>query len=125
MLVGPLLAVGMQASSVTTPAGVILASLLARFSVNQRLPSGPAMMPWTPAAAVGTANVVIAPAVVIRPIWLLPASVNQRLPSGPTAMSSRSPLVATGNSVSTSLPGSFGTTRPTSAAPPPLEATNQ
>src|SRR6187402_3412730 len=109
MFVGPLAAVGMQASSVTTPAVVILANLLARFSVNQRLPSGPAMMPWTPLAAVGTGNFVIAPVVVMRPISLLPASVNQRFPSGPVAMSSRFPVLVTGNSVRTSLPGALGT----------------
>jgi hypothetical protein len=104
---------------------VIVPSLFACCSVNQRLPSGPAMMPWSPAAAVGTANFVIAPAVVMRPIWLLPASVNQRLPSGPTAMSGRWPLVVTGNSARTSLPSWLGMTRPTTAAPPPSEATSQ
>ena len=59
---------------------------LPRASVNQRLPSGPAMIPPGTLLAVGTANSVIAPEGVIRPIWLLRASVNQRLPSGPALM---------------------------------------
>ena len=46
---GMLPAVGM-ANSVTMPAVVIRPILLHRFSVNQRLPSGPAVIPW---AAVG------------------------------------------------------------------------
>jgi hypothetical protein len=69
MFVGPLFAVGMQASSVIAPATEMRAILLARFSVNQRF--------------------------------------------------------VTGNSVTTSWPGSPGTTRPTNALPLPSEATSQ
>ena len=65
---------------------VIRPILLAPFSVNQRLPSGPAVMPKMPLLAVGIENSVTTPAVVIRPIWLALSSVNQRLPSGPAAI---------------------------------------
>ena len=54
------------------------------FSVNQRLPSGPAVMPFGPLLAVmPVENSVTMPAGVIRPIRLPVYSVNQRLPSGP------------------------------------------
>src|SRR5438034_1309319 len=63
--------------------------LFAEFSVNQRLPSGPAVIPSGPLLLVGIGNSVMVPLVVIRPI-LFPAglvcSVNQRLPSGPAVM---------------------------------------
>src|SRR5437763_968384 len=52
-------------------------------SVNQRLPSGPDVIPLGSLEAVGMANWLIMPAGVIRPIWLTMSSVNQRLPSGP------------------------------------------
>src|SRR2546426_37963 len=39
-------------------------------SVNQRAPSGPAVMLYGPAAAVGIVNSVMTPPVVIRPILL-------------------------------------------------------
>ena len=55
-------------------------------SVNQRLPSGPAVMPSGKAAAVGMLNSVITPLGVMRPTRLPNDSVNQRLPSGPAAM---------------------------------------
>src|SRR5260221_594880 len=51
--------------------------------VNQRLPSGPAVMPSS--LLPGTGNKVMLPLGVMRPI--VPAlSVNQRLPSGPAVM---------------------------------------
>src|SRR5579883_384976 len=62
-------------------------------SVNQRLPSGPFVIPVGRIFVVGSGNSVTFPAGVTRPIklWLVcwlgselvPASVNQRLPSGP------------------------------------------
>src|SRR5579871_6106538 len=59
--------------------------LLSLFSVNQRLPSGPAAISsgWLLG---GSANSVTAPLGVMRPISLTPTSVNQRLPSGPAVM---------------------------------------
>src|SRR5713226_9129492 len=55
--------------------------LLALFSVNHTLPSGPAVIRRGKLLKVGTVNSVIAPAVVIVPILLAEPSVNQRLPS--------------------------------------------
>src|SRR5215470_12323358 len=89
MIWGPLPAI---ANSVTTPlTGLIRPILLAPFSVNHRLPSGPAVMPAGLLASVGMGNSVIAPAGVIRPMWLTPFvsapdSTNQRLLSGPLVM---------------------------------------
>ena len=70
-------------------------------SVNQRLPSGPAVIPSGSALAVGTANSVMAWVVgLIIPIWLALYSVNQRLPSGPAVIPSGSDLaVGMANSV--------------------------
>ena len=50
--------------------------LLPLYSVNQRLPSGPAAIPYGRLPAVGTGNSVTTPAVVIRPI-LLPTSFGE------------------------------------------------
>jgi hypothetical protein len=56
-------------------------------SVNQRLPSGPAVICSAPAKIVGISNSVIAPrGVVICPILLMVDSVNQRLLSGPAVI---------------------------------------
>ena len=56
-------------------------------SVNQRLPSGPVVIPAGPLLAVGMGNSVMACVVgLIIPIWLAPDSVNQRLPSGPAVI---------------------------------------
>src|SRR2546423_13528184 len=60
-------------------------------SVNQRLPSGPAVIPssWisdADVAGVGSGNKVLMPEGVMRPIALYP--VNQRLPSGPVIIPS-------------------------------------
>jgi hypothetical protein len=63
-----------RGNSVTAPAVVIrpillkYTPLLSSFSVNQRAPSGPAVMPLTTALAVGRENAVTVPDVVIRPM---------------------------------------------------------
>ena len=55
--------------------------------MNQRLPSGPTVIPAGPLEAVGVGNSVIAWVVgLISPILLAPNSVNQRLPSGPAVI---------------------------------------
>src|SRR5437867_12110894 len=72
--------------SVTVPDVVILPIRLPLSSVNHRLPSGPAVMPWGSLLAVIPAEYsVTVPPVVIVPI-LSPTSVNHRLPSGPDVM---------------------------------------
>src|SRR3979411_2480114 len=68
--------------SVMTPKVVSLATLPA--SVNQRLPSGPAVMPSVAALGGGGKYSVKAPAVVT--LATLPFSVTQRFPSGPAAI---------------------------------------
>jgi hypothetical protein len=97
---GLLAAVG-TGNSVTTPE-VILPILFPAYSVNQRLPSGPVVIPngWLP--AVGTRNSVGAPPSV-RPILLPRASVNQTLPSGPGAIPT-GPLKRVGTGVSVITP---------------------
>src|SRR5713101_8651302 len=75
--------------------------LLPENSVNQRLPSGPVVMPNGLLLAVGMKNSVTAPAVVMRPILLASYSVNQRFPSGPAAMSKLRVVESKGNSVTT------------------------
>src|SRR5215468_1448581 len=73
-------------------------------SVNQRLPSGPAVIPKGPLLTVGIENSVIVPVGVMRPILLLD-SVNQRLPSGLAVIDAGSLLaVETGNSVTAPAP---------------------
>src|SRR6516165_10680873 len=56
------------------------------FSVNHRLPSGPAVIPKGPLLAVGMGNSVMVPLVVMRPIWPMFWSVNHRWPSGPAVI---------------------------------------
>ena len=58
------------------------------YSVNQRLPSGPAVIPSGSLLAVGTGELGDDAGRVIRPILLPSDSVNQRLPSGPAVMPS-------------------------------------
>src|SRR2546430_1940861 len=107
------------ANSVMSPVGVIRPTLLPQDSVNQRLPSGPAVMPSGLLLPLGgqlrlggRGNSVITPAGVSRPKLLPPFSVNQRLPSGPTVMLSGPlsdvGLESGGNSVITPA----GVTRP-------------
>src|SRR6185312_17119918 len=68
-------------------------------SVNQTLPSGPALIPFG-CAAVG--NSLKAPDTVIRPMRLGNGSVNHSAPSGPAAMLAGSvPGAGNGNSVIT------------------------
>jgi hypothetical protein len=58
-------------------------------SVNQRLPSGPEVIPSESEREPAVGNGVIAPAVVISPTLFAPPavySVNHRLPSGPDAI---------------------------------------
>ena len=55
--------------------------------MNQRLPSGPAVIHLGPALAVGMVNSVMASVVgLISPIVSAPGSVNQMLPSGPAVI---------------------------------------
>src|SRR5207249_1434341 len=69
-------------------------------SVNQRLPSGPVVMPKGKLLAVGIGNSVTVPLGVIRPMLFPSFSVNQTLPSGPDVMPDDSLLaVGRGNSV--------------------------
>ena len=75
-----------RGNSVMVPSVAMRPILWPLFSTNQRLPSGPSVMPSGEAAAVGTGNSVKTPAGVMRPILFLPCSVNQRLPSGPEVM---------------------------------------
>src|SRR6266568_3243481 len=81
--------------------------LLPPNSVNQRAPSGPAVMPAGSLLAVGTANSVTTPAVVMRPILSADTadSVNQRAPSGPAVMPTGL-LLAVGTANSRILPES-------------------
>ena len=72
--------------SVTTPRGVIRATLRPFGSVNHRFPSGPAVTPCvgelTPAV-----NAEIIPLKVLRPTPSgLPVAANQRFPSGPAVI---------------------------------------
>jgi hypothetical protein len=53
MAVGALLLVGIE-YSVNVPEVVILATLLATFSTNHKLPSGPLVIPWGVLETVGT-----------------------------------------------------------------------
>src|SRR5262249_9441086 len=76
-------------TALTTPAGVMRpirpgTALLLPCWVNQRLPSGPAVMKFSLVPGVmPAATSVTTPAGVIRPILFARTSVNQRLPSGP------------------------------------------
>src|SRR5712691_8391664 len=88
-------------------------------SVNQRLPSGPAVMLEGPAvipgplAPVGRGNSLMLPPGVMRPILLALYSVNQRLPSEPAVMPSGL-LAAVGTENAVIVPGRDG------VPPPPL-----
>src|SRR5260221_663909 len=83
--------------------GVINAILFARSSANQRLPSGPGVMPKGALGELGVGNSVIVPLVVMRPTFFPWNSANQRLPSGPAVMS-RVPLLGVGIGNSVILP---------------------
>src|SRR5438045_3770347 len=58
--------------------------LSAKISVNQRFPSGPAVI--RSGRLVNPPNSTMLPIVSIRPIWLTPFSANHSAPSGPTVM---------------------------------------
>src|SRR4051794_39558196 len=66
--------------------GTMRPILPAACSVNQRLPSDPAVILSGCEAELGSGNSVIVPRVVMRPILPVAFSVNQRLPSGPAVM---------------------------------------
>ena len=66
--------------------------------MNQRAPSGPAVM-YVGELPEGIANGVTVPLGVIRLIWLSESSSNQRLPSDPSVMIRGDP--PTGNSLVT------------------------
>jgi hypothetical protein len=80
--------------------GVMRPILLALYSVNQRLPPGPAAIPSGLLLAVGKGNSVIVPLGLMRPILLLLPSIDQRLPSAPAVISEGWLwAIGTGNSV--------------------------
>ena len=83
--------------SVKAPPVVILPMLFPQASVNQMLPSVPAVIasPGGPPELVGIGYSVNVPPVVILPILFEPSSVNQRLPSGPAEIAP-GPLAAVG-----------------------------
>src|SRR6266567_149486 len=60
--------------------------LFAFSSVNQRLPSGPVVIPRGSLLLVGIGYSVMVPLGVIFPILFVLYSVNQRLPSGPVVI---------------------------------------
>ncbi len=68
-------------------------------SVNQRLPSEPAVMLHGRPPLVGIRNSVITPAGVIRPILFASASVNHTFPSGPAVIPVVLVTLDKGNSV--------------------------
>ena len=79
---GLALGVGIGNSPVMTPAVVILTISFMEYSVNHRLPSGPAVIPIEyPPVTIW----VIEPAGVTRPTQP-EGVVNQRFPSGPVAI---------------------------------------
>src|SRR3982074_2122498 len=109
-------------NSVTTWPGVILPMRPWFCSVNQRLPSGPTVMPAIPAPVPLAAWVSLTwtPAVVISPILppLAPCSVNQRLPFGPDAMESGMRVgTVIGNVVATVPGAALGSMVPMVALP--------
>src|SRR5436309_13582373 len=78
---------GQQGQVVTHFPDVIRPILETPDSVNQRLPSGPAVIHEGWLLGVDTGNSVRVPVGVMRPIWLSLLSMNQRLPSGPAVIS--------------------------------------
>jgi hypothetical protein len=74
----------------------MLPMALPNCSVNQRLLSGPSVIPIGPAPGVmPMLNSVMPPDVVILPIWLALFSVNHSAPSGPVVIPSN-PLLDVG-----------------------------
>ena len=105
MPAGLLFAVG-TTYSVNAPEVVTLATLFPMLSVNQRLPSGPAVIPKGALLAVGTANSVAVPEGVMRPILLAADSVNHTIPSGPIPTNAWFGRLAFGVGIGNSLRGS-------------------
>src|SRR5579871_2221098 len=78
---------------VTVGGGAVRPIPLALCSANQRLPSGPAVIPSGKLPAeMPLLNSAIVPLVVMRPMRLPALSVNHRLPSGPAVMPISKPL---------------------------------
>ena len=76
---------GRRYSVMTSVVGSIMPILPAPSSVNQRLPSGPTVIPYGSESAVGVGISLIVPVEGSRtPIWPTRSSVNQTLPSGPS-----------------------------------------
>src|SRR5689334_16665384 len=75
------------APALTAVAGWITPNFPSEASVNQILPSGPAVMPDGIEPVIPREMEVMEPAVVMMPILSAPCSVNQRLPSGPGVIS--------------------------------------
>src|SRR5690348_5335342 len=81
---------------VNSPAGASRQILLGLpKEMNQRLPSGPAVMPPRLSPSIGVGNKRTSPVSVMRPIVFGSCSVNQIEPSGPSV---RSPGFSTENS---------------------------
>src|SRR5579871_1219060 len=122
---GLLPGVGVE-NSLICPAGVMRPILLVvqfplssnTHSVNQRLPSGPLVMPIA-LSPCGRGNSVSFPAGVMRPIW--PFSPNQRLPSGPVVICVGS--FGAANSVMVPAGGGPPAAREPPADPQPATAT--
>jgi len=73
-------------NKVELPPVVMRPMLFPKDKVNQRLPSGPAVMPKGPLLFGETWNSVMLPLGVMRPTMPTLYSVNHRLPSGPAVM---------------------------------------
>src|SRR5581483_2023548 len=104
--------VGM-ANPVIVPVGVmrpILSEPNEDVSVNQRLPSGPAIIPLRELPCVGVANPVTVPVGVMRSILDTFLSVNQRLPSDPNAIAC--PTMLPGGGMANSVIVPVGVMRP-------------
>src|SRR3989442_3424932 len=85
MPAGPLEGVGME-NSLMAP-DVVIRPIFPIPSVNQRLPSGPAVIRSGEALAVGRGNsVIVVPGGVMRPMFSAKDSVNHKFPSGPVVM---------------------------------------
>src|SRR5215472_4436950 len=112
MVLGRLAGVGIG-NSVRTPSGVMRPMLLPSRSVNQTLPSGPAVISHGAARRVGTGNSVSKPPGVMRPIRFPGISVNHRFPSGPAVITRGCPPALTGYSVTAPVDG---TSRPIAPA---------
>src|SRR5437899_832499 len=84
-----------------TPVRVMRPIALLLDSVNQRLPSGPLVIPDGKLLSVGRGNSVTFPSGVMRPMLSPLDSVNQRLPSGPGVIPCGSPWVGRENSAIT------------------------